>query len=75
MFGKKKELPKVMVKEIEKPEELAPQEPEKPEVFRVIKELPTTQIRKFKDTETGEIVNLMTIEEALTEIIEKIRQE
>ena len=35
------------------------------EVWKVVKELPTTPVRKYQDEE-GTIINLMTTEEALT---------
>ena len=48
---------------------------EKPkERILVVKDLPTQQINRFTDDKTGEVVNLMTIEEALTEIINKLNK-
>ncbi len=46
-------------------------ESEKKEKVVVVKELPTQQISRLKDDKTGEIVRLITIEEALTELLNK----
>lgn len=58
---------KPLDKKVPKPIEV-PEEPQKPkERWVVVKELPLQPMRKYKDEETGEIVNLITIEEYLTE--------
>lgn len=43
--------------------------PEQVEITKVVKEIPVQPIRRYKD-EDGTIVNLITIEEALTKLIE-----
>lgn len=84
-----KEIPKVRVyqkpKQEEQPEEIEEVddvekfEEEKPsktkERIQVVKELPMAPLRRWKDPKTGEITNFITVEEALDEIINKVREE
>lgn len=37
----------------------------------VVRELPTQEVNRVKDDKTGKIVRLMTIEEALTELLNR----
>lgn len=39
------------------------------EEFMVVKELPVQQVRKVKDEKTGKVTNLVTTEEALSNLI------
>jgi hypothetical protein len=44
---------------------------QKKERILVVKDLPTQEYNKVRDEKTGEVVRLMTIEEALTELLNK----
>ena len=80
MFGKKKKKNLQVVEEDIEPEEdleVEEVEEEKPikkkakevkQIYKVVKELPTQQVRQAKSKD-GTIVNFVTIEEALTEVI------
>lgn len=64
------ELPKLQkVEEIKKAVVQEPEEPkqEAKELFQVVDKLPVQEIRSYKKDD-GTIVNLITVEEALTEI-------
>jgi len=45
----------------------------KAEVFEVVKELPTTEARKVVTTD-GQVIDLITTEEALKEILTLVRE-
>jgi hypothetical protein len=45
----------------------------KVEEFAIVKELPTTEARRVQDSE-GQIINLITTEEALKEILTLVRE-
>ena len=79
MFGKKKKKNLQVVEEDIEPEEdlEVEEEVEEPkptkkkevkEIYKVVKELPTQAVRQAK-AKDGTIVNFVTIEEALTEVI------
>lgn len=57
-----------IVKEPEKVEEIVEKKIEKKEVYKVVAKLPTQEVRRYQE-EDGTIVNLITIEEALTGIV------
>ncbi len=87
VFGKQKLVKKVNKEEeeveeeqpgeeVKEPvdEEAEEQEQEAEEEYLVLKELPVQPIRKYKDPETGETKNLITVEESLTNIENHLRK-
>ena len=85
MFGKNKNKPKqeqykkIEVKEevpeVNPMEEIVKETEERAkEIFEVVKEIPTQDIRQVK-LEDGTIVNLITVEEALTKFMNEEEEE
>lgn len=74
-WGKKKEepeeIPKVYEKQVEPPRVEVKELPKKEvePIYRVVQELPKVPIREYKDEKTGGTVYLITVEEALSEMM------
>ena len=64
------ELPETF-EEVKKKPFIKPQAKKPIERYKVVHELPTQQVMKYKDDE-GNIINFITIEEALTELLNKL---
>lgn len=75
MFGKKEKKEEVIEEEAEEEEteETKVVKKVKKELTVVVAELPKEDVRQFEDRNKN-IVNVVTIEEALTEILEKVRK-
>jgi hypothetical protein len=61
-------LPDLPPMPVPKPVQAIKQEPEQKEVYEVVAKLPVQEIRRYR-RDDGIIVNLITIEEALTEVM------
>lgn len=78
VFGKSKQVKKPKgeveegVQDPETPEE--PEELEEEENFMVVEKLPVQPVRQVKDEETGKITNLITMEEAMTDMTNNFKK-